>query len=131
FFSSRRRHTRLVSDWSSDVCSSDLFAEAGELDGAESVGIVAFGSIAAGVFWPVGGIRPEGGGLGPFVARTRAVAPIVLVGEAAAGPANHAGVNALQGIQQRFAKPMDVGDGRVFADPDAVIHDAAQMLDEE
>src|SRR5438046_9971963 len=27
FFSSRRRHTRLVSDWSSDVCSSDLVAE--------------------------------------------------------------------------------------------------------
>src|SRR5437016_8332312 len=26
FFSSRRRHTRLVSDWSSDVCSSDLTA---------------------------------------------------------------------------------------------------------
>src|SRR5262249_43337482 len=26
FFSSRRRHTRLVSDWSSDVCSSDLNA---------------------------------------------------------------------------------------------------------
>src|ERR1019366_10655199 len=24
FFSSRRRHTGLVSDWSSDVCSSDL-----------------------------------------------------------------------------------------------------------
>src|SRR5258706_10119096 len=24
FFSSRRRHTRLVSDWSSDVCSSDM-----------------------------------------------------------------------------------------------------------
>src|SRR5438093_10293265 len=24
FFSSRRRHTRLVSDWSSGVCSSDL-----------------------------------------------------------------------------------------------------------
>src|SRR5215213_10070631 len=24
FFSSRRRHTSLVSDWSSDVCSSDL-----------------------------------------------------------------------------------------------------------
>src|SRR5262249_56845361 len=24
---SRRRHTRLVSDWSSDVCSSDLAAE--------------------------------------------------------------------------------------------------------
>src|SRR5262245_65827823 len=28
FFSSRRRHTRCLSDWSSDVCSSDLSAGA-------------------------------------------------------------------------------------------------------
>src|SRR5690625_7874323 len=28
FFSSRRRHTRWPRDWSSDVCSSDLGAEA-------------------------------------------------------------------------------------------------------
>src|SRR5205814_6004543 len=27
FFSSRRRHTRCLSDWSSDVCSSDLKVE--------------------------------------------------------------------------------------------------------
>src|SRR5476649_2998369 len=27
FFSSRRRHTRSLCDWSSDVCSSDLSAE--------------------------------------------------------------------------------------------------------
>src|SRR5690242_20980338 len=27
FFSSRRRHTRLTCDWSSDVCSSDLMVE--------------------------------------------------------------------------------------------------------
>src|SRR2546426_6080407 len=27
FFSSRRRHTRLQGDWSSDVCSSDLYAD--------------------------------------------------------------------------------------------------------
>src|SRR5947199_7101756 len=26
FFSSRRRHTRCLSDWSSDVCSSDLIS---------------------------------------------------------------------------------------------------------
>ena len=31
FFSSRRRHTRFTSDWSSDVCSSDLF-ESGTAD---------------------------------------------------------------------------------------------------
>src|SRR5262245_66437130 len=29
FFSSRRRHTRCLSDWSSDVCSSDLVVDAG------------------------------------------------------------------------------------------------------
>src|SRR5699024_4442461 len=37
FFSSRRRHTRSKRDWSSDVCSSDLFAlppgEGGVVDG--------------------------------------------------------------------------------------------------
>src|SRR5205807_5256614 len=31
FFSSRRRHTRLQGDWSSDVCSSDLSASLGTL----------------------------------------------------------------------------------------------------
>src|SRR5438270_10444189 len=33
FFSSRRRHTRFDCDWSSDVCSSDLFVKtpAGEI----------------------------------------------------------------------------------------------------
>src|SRR2546426_8752985 len=31
FFSSRRRHTRLQGDWSSDVCSSDLAVEAGDM----------------------------------------------------------------------------------------------------
>src|SRR5688500_19768685 len=29
FFSSRRRHTRLQGDWSSDVCSSDLLDQHG------------------------------------------------------------------------------------------------------
>src|SRR2546426_4678467 len=42
FFSSRRRHTRLQGDWSSDVCSSDL--ESGEVTtcttGPGGVGLV-------------------------------------------------------------------------------------------
>src|SRR5438093_12403325 len=45
FFSSRRRHTRLVSDWSSDVCSSDLTLKAVAKGFAivtqENVGILA------------------------------------------------------------------------------------------
>src|SRR3989454_2376993 len=32
FFSSRRRHTRLQGDWSSDVCSSDLGLRGRDLD---------------------------------------------------------------------------------------------------
>src|SRR5262245_65997214 len=35
FFSSRRRHTRCLSDWSSDVCSSDL-RHAGFLDDVQA-----------------------------------------------------------------------------------------------
>src|SRR5690242_21867298 len=39
FFSSRRRHTRLTCDWSSDVCSSDLGAlgDEGREDAAHRV----------------------------------------------------------------------------------------------
>src|SRR5690349_23119856 len=51
FFSSRRRHTRSLRDWSSDVCSSDLvervelLTEAGgELAGAGELG-------EAGLLW--------------------------------------------------------------------------------
>src|SRR5256885_5553840 len=41
FFSSRRRHTRLQGDWSSDVCSSDL---TGVNDSGEFTGSTACGS---------------------------------------------------------------------------------------
>src|SRR5258706_6300633 len=40
FFSSRRRHTRLVSDWSSDVCSSDLDAHIAPVDGMANAALV-------------------------------------------------------------------------------------------
>src|SRR5437879_7442393 len=43
FFSSRRRHTRYIGDWSSDVCSSDLATMYGEL---LPTNIVAFYSFA-------------------------------------------------------------------------------------
>src|SRR6266850_6150655 len=46
FFSSRRRHTRLQGDWSSDVCSSDLKDDdevLRHLARAEQLGCVAVG----------------------------------------------------------------------------------------
>src|SRR5438046_5822606 len=42
FFSSRRRHTRLVSDWSSDVCSSDLEPDFGRLAKLDVLGSSCF-----------------------------------------------------------------------------------------
>src|SRR5205814_4836392 len=45
FFSSRRRHTRCLSDWSSDVCSSDLPARA--VEGAQEGGPGAAGGAGA------------------------------------------------------------------------------------
>src|SRR5256885_3653361 len=40
FFSSRRRHTRLQGDWSSDVCSSDLEGRLLRLHAAQRLGAV-------------------------------------------------------------------------------------------
>src|SRR5437879_12851648 len=42
FFSSRRRHTRYIGDWSSDVCSSDLFRQhKGAIYGGRIVSTIA------------------------------------------------------------------------------------------
>src|SRR5690606_39813155 len=74
-FSSRRRHTRFSRDWSSDVCSSDLYGQVGK-DEVRHVDLVAptgRDEAAAGVQGAEAGIR--GGGI-----------------EVAAGPA--AGVEA-------------------------------------
>ena len=42
FFSSRRRHTRFTSDWSSDVCSSDLPAWREELGSNVNVDVDSY-----------------------------------------------------------------------------------------
>src|SRR5207245_4250007 len=47
-FSSRRRHTRCYRDWSSDVCSSDLYMC---LEGAHAALLFASGEAAAGAFF--------------------------------------------------------------------------------
>src|SRR5947199_4775481 len=73
FFSSRRRHTRCLSDWSSDVCSSDLaFARLWPdaslmnlLDDSLSADLARDGSLTA-------GMTDRFLSLGRYVASTRA-----------------------------------------------------------
>src|SRR5207249_7224538 len=56
FFSSRRRHTRSKRDWSSDVCSSDLFEnDIGRLVGRVSRGVKRIKQSAPGA----GGVDEE------------------------------------------------------------------------
>src|SRR5256884_2441657 len=48
FFSSRRRHTRCSRDWSSDVCSSDLYSTAIEAGPGHDCGGILFVLIISG-----------------------------------------------------------------------------------
>src|SRR5437763_8866686 len=48
FFSSRRRHTRYIGDWSSDVCSSDLPAGNGVAKGVHTAAGIERGAIGDG-----------------------------------------------------------------------------------
>src|SRR5258705_4615334 len=55
FFASRRRHTRCLSDWSSDVCSSDLIHAAP----LELSRLVRFVTIHMALLTELTGLRPE------------------------------------------------------------------------
>src|SRR6195952_6037348 len=60
FFSSRRRHTRCLSDWSSDVCSSDLGSI--DVEVPFHLGPIALAAITD---------EPVGGGIGRASCRGR------------------------------------------------------------
>ncbi len=75
-------------------------------------------------------VGPEVRAAGAALARAHAVAPVVAVGEAAAGPAHDGGLDAAQRIHQRAAHAVDVRHPRRLAHPDAVVHHAAEVLDE-
>src|SRR4051812_9487639 len=65
FFSSRRRHTRLTCDWSSDVCSSDLFTLAVRLFANMFAGhmLLLVFSLGATYLFTVGGLSYVFGGI--------------------------------------------------------------------
>ena len=75
-------------------------------------------------------LAPEGGAVGALVGGAEAVAPVVGVGEAAAGPAEDGRLDGPHGVDEVEPDAVPVGDFRSFADPDAVVDDAAELLDE-
>src|SRR5262249_56457563 len=68
FFSSRRRHTRLVSDWSSDVCSSDLALVIMNSETAKQRNVRSMARVLA---HAVTGVDPMVMGIGPISAVTK------------------------------------------------------------
>src|SRR5438309_6370905 len=78
FFSSRRRHTRWNCDWSSDVCSSDLF-DAGNVArvGTDQEAIAALLRVEPDECARLDHLLAQ-----LIVLRLRAVAPVDLVGPA-------------------------------------------------
>src|SRR5262249_58185534 len=82
-FSSRRRHTRLVSDWSSDVCSSDLALR--ELASHFPVSVLNFPGGPTGAELAAAGvcrISHGPGGMGVALAALRREAEALLAGGA-------------------------------------------------
>ena len=105
-------------------------AEVDELVRAEPIGIEALRSGGGGAILTGTRVGPEVRAARAAVGRADAVAPVVTVGEAATRPADDRRLDLLHLVDERFADAVDVGNLRVFADPDAVVHHAAEMLDE-
>src|SRR5256885_5726048 len=57
FFSSRRRHTRLQGDWSSDVCSSDLASAMEQSQGGGDLADLAMVSVEMPLQYAVRDVR--------------------------------------------------------------------------
>src|SRR5205814_7935736 len=80
FFSSRRRHTRCLSDWSSDVCSSDLLSLL-RLQAAEQRQPTFLGPAGGGTFQQVA-LFPEDCLEEGFLGRAQDLHPTVEIGRA-------------------------------------------------
>jgi hypothetical protein len=102
---------------------ADEPAQAQELVRAELVALHRVTSLGHAGFPVVVAARPLAG-------RADAVAPVVAVGEAAPGPAEVRGADALHVVHELLPDAAEVGDPRIGADPDAVVDDTAEVLDE-
>ena len=94
------------------------------------VGVEGLRAIAAGVLRPFPGIDPEVRPGGTLRVGPGAVAPVILIRETAAGPADDRRFDGAESVEQCLANAAHVGNFRRFAHPDAVIDHRAEMFDE-
>ena len=78
----------------------------------------------------LGLLAPAAEAAGRACARADAVAPVILVGEAAARPAHDDRPELADVLDQGAADAVDIGDLGIGPDPDAVVDDAADVLGE-
>src|SRR5437899_11989354 len=100
FFSSRRRHTRCLSDWSSDVCSSDLTTS----------GVLIFGARTADGRWAVL-YEVHGGGEGATAERDGASAIRVHMSNVMNTPTEVIEAEYPFRIEEHALRPGSAGDG--------------------
>src|SRR2546426_1940348 len=94
FFSSRRRHTRLQGDWSSDVCSSDLAAGRNLTETGIALGTPGY-------------MSPEqASGGGPIDGRSDVYSLACVLYEMLAGEPPYTGPSAQVVIAKRFTDPV-------------------------
>src|SRR5690606_36040323 len=65
-----------------------------------------------------------------LVTRTNAVAPVVLVGEAAAGPADDRNLELLERLEHVVTESACIGNGGILANSDAAVNTATEVLRE-
>src|ERR1022692_1865416 len=86
FLSSRRRHTRLQGDWSSDVCSSDLIARTGGRSNQPEANPQPPPRAGTGLFQPSRGAVRPGLRAGPILGSVWALAAASLASPSGGGP---------------------------------------------
>src|SRR2546426_135393 len=69
-------------------------------------------------------------GARPLGSRTDAVAPVIIIGKAAARPSQHGYADGFQVVHSLLAVAIDIRDARIPADPQASVNAGAEVLGE-
>jgi len=101
-------------------------AELNEFVGPKPIGVIAMSGRSV---WAFGAV-PEVGAARTLVGRTNAIAPVVAVGETAAGKADDRGLDLAHGFYQLGPDAIHVLGLGIPAYPDAVINDSAEVFRE-